>query len=249
MKIKGLIIGFIACSLLNLSCKKQLESNSFRISGTIEQAKEVKIVLSIMSPEGLNVIDTITTDKEGKFSKDFPFKEQAIYMLADSDNDYITIIPQAKEDIVIQGEYTLLASTYSIKNSPESQKLKELNENSILCRQKLKVLNDTWHYNKYDVNAKELHAKIKEQYIALEQQERQYCLEFIDKNSGSLACIIALYRTFDGNWLFKAEEIDVYEKVLSGLKKTLPENSQTLALEKLINQKKELLTPKADESK
>ncbi|MDR1847756.1 MAG: DUF4369 domain-containing protein [Bacteroidales bacterium] len=242
IKMKPLRLIYLALSmLLILSCNKQPTEHQFSISGSIEQTEEKAFILSALDSGGYKVIDTIRTDKKGFFTKTYQINYQTIYTLALSNNDFAMFVAQPKDQIKITANATSFASSYNIENSPISEQLKLLNKENMVTRQRLAFLSDLLYQNKYEENFNQIKAKVKEEYTALQQQERQFTLDFIDRNLGNLASVVALYRTFDGQWLILADELDIYNKVLSGLKKTMPNNPQTIYLQNCIQKNQNLI--------
>ncbi|MDR0790333.1 MAG: DUF4369 domain-containing protein [Bacteroidales bacterium] len=240
MKIKRIFYLVIAC-LLIVSCNKQVKDKQFRISGTIQQGNQTALVLAKLDTNGYKTIDTIFTDKKGNFSSQYPIDYSAIYKLSLTDNDFVMFFAEPKDDLKLTANVASFSSDYKIDNSKPSEQLKILNNENMIVRQKLLFMSDLLQQNRGQDTFNEVLAKVKEQYAKLQEEERQFTLDFIDKNIGSLASVVALYRTFDGQWLVYVDELDVYNKVLSGLKKTMPNNPQTIFLQNSIIKNQNLL--------
>ena len=154
-------------------------------------------------------------------------------------NDYITIIPNKQEDIIINGYFNALSSSYTIKNSKDSELLHKLNQEYINTNAILAEIKQTLHENKYSENIDQVKENLLEQYNILEIRQRSIIKKFIDTNKGSLACIIALYRLFDNHYLFSlTNDLNVYEQVYEQLNKTYPNNQHTIGLKNLIEKAK-----------
>jgi hypothetical protein len=116
------ILGIIVLLLAFAGCNK-IDKDSFRISGQLNNGESKSLYFLEMTGQGLMPIDTIEIDEKGKFSFDYKYKEPSIYVLMGNENDYITLIPQKQEDIIISGSFNSLSSTYTVKNSKESELL------------------------------------------------------------------------------------------------------------------------------
>lgn len=241
--MKRLIISLTIITTLIVSCTKsdKLNENSFRISGKLSNAHEKQIYLIEMTPEKFKNLDSISIDKEGNFSLTYPYKEPTIYLIQTNENDYITMIPKGNEDIIIKADYPAFANTYEIKNSPESELLYELNKEYIKSNAALRHIKETLHNNFYDANIAQIKKGLLERYDTLEAHQKESMRTFIEKNVGSLACCIALYRTFDNRPIFDFQkDLTMYEKVLEGLNKKHPNNPHTIALKNHIDNIKKL---------
>ena len=240
MKIKHVFYLTIAC-LLVISCNKRVKDNQFRISGTLEQGNQTALVVSKLDTTGYKTIDTIFTDKKGNFSASLPVDHPSIYKIALKDDNFIMFFAQSKDDLKLTANAASFSSTYIIDNSKTSEQLKFLNNENMKVRYQLAVMNDLLQQSRGMDGFNDILAKVKKEYSSLHQEERQFTLDFIDSNLGTLASIVALHRTFDGQWLIYADELEIHNKVLEGLKKTMPNNPQTIFLQNSINKKQKLL--------
>ncbi|MDR1725637.1 MAG: DUF4369 domain-containing protein [Bacteroidales bacterium] len=238
---KQLILYLIVGFLLAVSCNRAVKDNEFSLNGALKQSKEMKLVLSELDTNGYKTLDTIKTDKNGAFKKYFSTKNENIYRLSLSDNDFIVFIAKAKDVITIKANVGSFSSTYKIEGSKTSEELQKLNSENIATRQQFAMMKEQLLQSRGTENEQEVREQIKQKYNLLHQQEREFTLKFIDENIGNLASVIALYRTFDGQWLVMADELEIYNKVLDGLKKTMPNNPQTIYLENCIKKNEKLV--------
>ncbi len=233
------IIGIIVLLFVFAGCDK-IEKDSFRISGHLDRGEEKHLYFLEMTGQGLVPLDTIKIDEKGNFKFDYKLKEPSIFVLMGNPNDYITLIPQKQEDIIISGSFNSISSTYTIKNSKDSELLHELNQQYIKTNTVLAEIRQTLHENKYASNFEEFKLELLDQYNMLEIHQKDIIKKFLDDNKGSLACIIALYRSFDSHYLFSLKkDIQVYEDVYAELYKTYPNNKHTIGLKTLIEEAKQ----------
>ncbi|MFA6806502.1 MAG: DUF4369 domain-containing protein [Bacteroidales bacterium] len=220
-------------------CNK-IEKDSFRVSGKLSNGVEKQIFFLEMTGQGLKPIDTINLNKDGEFEFTYKLDEPSIFVLLANSNDYITIIPQKQEDIIIEGAFNSLSNTYTIKNSKESELLHELNKEYIKTNAILAEIKQTLHENKYEENVDQIRKQLLDQYTILEIHQKEVIKKFLDNNKGSLSCIIGLYRSFDNHYLFNLNtDLDIYEGVYAELVKKYPNNQHTIGLKNLINDAKE----------
>lgn len=237
--MKRIIILLIFGIALFAGCNR-IDKDSFRISGKLNNGIEKELFFIEMTGQGLETLDTIRLNLEGEFEFTFKLDEPSIFVLMTSPNDYITLIPQKQEDIIIGGYHNSLSNTYTVTNSVESELLYMLNKEYIRTNAILAEIKQTLHDNKYVSNVEEVRKQLLDQYTILELHQKKVIKEFLDNNRGSLACIIGLYRSFDGRYLFnKNKDLEVYEDVYRGLEKNYPNNQHTIGLKKLIDSAKE----------
>jgi hypothetical protein len=235
------ILSFVIAVLLFVSCDRGLKDEHFRISGTLVQENKTTFVLSKLDTNGYKVIDSFSTNPKGKFIYDVPVSQPSIYKLAINENDFIMFIAKNQNRIKITANAGEFSSSYKIEGSKSSEQLKILNNENVETRKKFAQMSFMLRQSQDEESFKAAQSHVQEQYLALQQQERKFTLDFINKNLGDLASLVALYRTFDGKWIVLADELDIYNKVLQGLKKTMPHNNQTIYLENCINKNQNLI--------
>ena len=72
-------------------------------------------------------------------------------------------------------------------------------------------------------------------YHSLRDNQKEFLINYINTNEGSLTTLVALYRNMENTPLIDfTNDFDVYKKVLNGLKKNYPDNKHTKNLEALI---------------
>lgn len=233
------LIAFLLLSVIIFTSCNKVGKNEFRVNGNFTNGNNKVLYLFEMTPNGFQALDTINIDGDGSFKFKHDYKEPTIYVLSSGGNDYITFIPSAKEDIELKAQFNALSSSYTIKNSPQSQLLHDLNQEYIKTNSVLNELKQTLHDNKFEPNIEEIKKKLFEQYNLLELHQREYIKKFLSKNKGSISCIIALYRTFDNHYLFSLKnDLDVYVDVYNELNKIHPNNPHTIGLKTLIEKAK-----------
>ena len=233
--IKILCIAATLC--LFAACSNN--TDTYRLSGKLENCDECTLYLMEMQSQGVKALDTIKANKNGSFSVDERLDYESIFLLQ-GPSDYIMIFPKKGEKINIAADYTSLSSTYNVKGSEESSKLKLLSDKQIMTRVALKAMYDQLNMadaDSYDTVRQEIAAK----YKMLRDNQRSFLINYINTNKGSLTTLVALYRNMENSPLidFKTD-LDVYKNVLDGLKKTYPDNINTKNLEQFINQAEQL---------
>ncbi|MDO5759760.1 MAG: DUF4369 domain-containing protein [Bacteroidota bacterium] len=218
-----------------LSCK---DKNTYTIKGQLEGGENKFLVLMDLKGENPKVVDTIFLSSKGKFSKKESLKEKSLFILQ-ADKSFITICPEKKEKIRIEGKFEDFASNYKIKGSKESEDLQ------LLAQRRIKFNNDFIEFQKQynQASGKEKQYLFREYAMRSKQafkEEKQFLSKYINDNKGKLSTIIALYTELLGEPLFSIQEDEqIYKIVLEGLEKTLPNNPNTLKIKNILTSSKQ----------
>ena len=244
------ILFFVLIILNAVSCKqnKEIKSDSFELSGAIQNTTQSYLLLSEVGKSGFSQNDTLLIDEQGKFSKSIEMKEPTLYSLS-LGNEYIVICPQTGEQITLKANANNFAGTYTIEGSHESELLKELNKENYNIRLSLKSMSE--ELSKADTaKLDSVKTSILEKFMQMKQYQEKISADYIEKNKGSLTTLIALYRTFDGIPLFDhRQSLDMHKKVLADLEQTLPNNQHTLTLRNFVTEKEKALNGNGLEEK
>jgi len=209
-------------------------TDTYTIKGKLKGGENNFLVLMDMGGENPKLVDTIFLSSSGRFSKKEKLKEKSLFILQAGDN-FITICPDRKEKIKIEGEYKDFASEYKIQGSKESENLR------LLAQRRIKYNNDFLTFQKQYNNAsgKEKKLLFKEYSLRSKQafkEEKLFLTQYIEENKGKLSTIIALYTELLGEPVFSLpKDENIYKKVLDGLNKTLPNNPNTLKIKSIVN--------------
>lgn len=236
--MRKLLTLIVILTTLLAGCNK-VDKDSFRISGKLTNGEEKQLYFFEMTGQGFKPLDTIEINKDGEYKFTYKLSDPTIYVLLDNQNDYITILPNKGEDIIMNGTFGALSSSYTIKGSKESELLHKLNQEYIKTNAILAELKQTLHDNKYSENIEDVKTQLYDKYNILEIHQKNIIKKFLSDNKGSLTCIIALYRSFDNHYLFSLkDDLNVYEGVYNELSKKYPTNYHIIGLKNLINDAK-----------
>ena len=107
------------------SCNKK---NTFTLEGCLENGANKTIYIEELTPEGALFLDSIYLDEYGEFKYKYTMPYQSIYNVHTTNLDYVVLAPQSGEKIKMTGDYKRLQWNYSIKGSPESILLLQLQQ-------------------------------------------------------------------------------------------------------------------------
>ncbi len=231
MNTKVILFGLSIVALM-VSCGKK---NTFTIEGTLQNGAGKQIVIEEIAPKDLIPIDTITLDNNGHFSFTYEMPYQSFYTVKVSDKDFVTILPNYNETVILTGDYRFLSPTYEVKDSPGSVQLWQLNDFYLYGTLRLdsiaRAFDQLVAECKGDTNCiKKQKPMLDSVYVSARSEQQQYIISFIQRNKGSLATLIALYKPFNGKALINPTTADFYyyEQVIAGLEDSVPDNPHTV---------------------
>ena len=235
---KPLFLLLLATMLLSCHQKEhKLSADSCCIEGEITHADHKTIVLQKLDFNEVTTIDSVTLKKDGKFRFTLNPLEKEIYLLRKDGNHYISIIAVKGENIIFRTDYENFEKTYTIKGSPDSELLMELNMHLQPNLHTLDSIGNIWKTAINAANRVEIKKDLDVCYHNIVADQRAFQLQFILKNSTSLAALIALYQPLNREPVLKEEnDFAVFEKVSADLLKTLPTNSHAVNFAKRIKQ-------------
>ncbi len=229
------IVPTIMLALLAVACRQ----DGFTISGTLEGGAGKTLWLEEIAPEGPMFIDSIPMDSQGRFKYRYNPPYRSLYNLHTSESHYIVTLPDKGEHIEVTGRWDNISMTYSLKGSPESLLLWQLQQYTNDGKLVLQALVDTTeHYARMlaeglvpDIVVSSKKHETDSIYRATFVEQQDYVCRFIEENQGSLATLIALYKPFNNRALIDPRDpnsIEYYDLVLEGLQQQLPDNPHTL---------------------
>ena len=218
----------LAGLLIFISCNQTPKSNQFKVEGFLSNGQNRTLVLNEISPEGNIFIDTIRIDENGEFEYTYTMPYPSFYTLQTDKGEFITLIPDYREVIGIEGDYDTLSPSYVVKGSMHSQLLWALNDKEL---EGIAILNDiykTWDEFAYHEESVEIKKQLDSLYYETWHDQKAFYYNFILDNKGSLATLMALYKTFNKRTVFPVEaNADLYDTVNAGLSQRLPDNPHT----------------------
>ena len=168
-QIELILLSFII--LMATSCTEQI---NFSVIGTIENGGNTKIYLYRMDLHSDMLIDSMKMKKGGEFRfKMPPLKEPTFFKLQLTPNNFITLLGDTTEQIVIKAAKESFSRNYIVENSQGSALVQTLNSKIVDLR------NDNIEIDDY----------------------KKFIGEFVLFNARSFASYYALFQTYSNNSL------------------------------------------------
>ncbi|MCT4645571.1 MAG: AhpC/TSA family protein [Carboxylicivirga sp.] len=189
--------------ILASSCTNK---DKYIVSGHIEGAEDKVLYLQRMD---LN--ETVTLDSVKLKSGDFTFKqdrltEPTFLLLKLSPNNYITLLADSTETIVVNAEANNLETSYQLRNSIGSVYIQMFNKRIRKLNKELNTL--VAKYKSTSEKDVETRTKLEEEYTQKLEEHKAFVGEFIMENHMSFAGYYALFQNLDDN----TAVMDVFNK-------------------------------------
>lgn len=217
--------------------------NNITIEGTLTNGAGKTIYIEEMTPEARLFIDSIKLDSKGHFKFRYAMPYKTFYNVHITDDDYIVLLPDFGEKIVMQGCYDSLSNTYRLQGAGDSQLLWQLqdyaNQGSAVLRDIVATDRQNQQFladgkitqSEYDA-ARQITDSV---YLDAFADQQHYVVNFIQDHLGSLTTLIALYKPFNNRPLINpADSFEFYEAVLEGLEESMPDNPHTISFKNQV---------------
>lgn len=219
------------------------DEKSFVIHGKFTDTKKDSIYLEELTVKKSIGIDSVVISEEGEFY--FKVKPQKIgfYILKISKDNFVTLLIDKGENVEISADARQLRRTYSITGSKGSELIKELNTHLQLNYDKVDSLSRVFKESQGKPNFVEIKASLDSTYKLIFLDQKNFVRNLIDKNSNSLACLIAIYQQFGREPLFNLNDktdFAYFEKLDKALITAYPDNQHSQDLHKRVTEIKRM---------
>jgi peroxiredoxin len=167
------------------------EGKKFEIEGNISNGAGKKIFLQIISTEPKIPVDSAIIDSKGEFKLRSITNYPSLYILRTESGPFLTMCLKGGEKIRVSADYNDFTN-YSIYGSEESEQIHELGQKT---KEVLTQVNQLVQMSQDSINSPDFSAiktKLTSDFDKLVVNLRSYSKEFINKNSTSLICLVAL---------------------------------------------------------
>ncbi len=236
MRIAKLSILLALPILVLVGCKKQKNWN-FQIIGHIDNAPATTYArLYLAEPTGNKLLDSAKIDQKGDYNLRAHTKGENFYILTFTNANYnIYLLPDSGENVIVSANYKDILNTYTVKGSPQSQLIQQLEQHLSNTKKTLDSL--TFLYEGYVKQAKTDSAKKIDSVIKKTmQQQKAYSTAFVLKHKNSLVALPALSQVYiPGKGIFDPDnDAQIYFIVDSALSVSHPHNLHVLRLHNFV---------------
>lgn len=210
-----------ACSDRNVSVK---------ISGDIKDGGNQKIMLALITSEGLEMLDS-TNLKKGHFdfkisSDNELIKEREnspmMFQLFLSDNNSLATMAKKGEKLKITADAKDLTQTYHISGGEEAVLMQQLDSALIVFVTEANKLYDVYQENLENDSTR---GEVETKYMNLLFAHRDYLEKFIAAHPNNMASYIAFFQSYNRRNFFDVyQDLDVLKKINDNISKVYPES-------------------------
>jgi len=215
------------------------KNNTFQISGTlINPANGEYILLDELKSNELATVDSVKVTNDGKFIFKREIKSPSFYLIKFNDNNFLTMLVEPGDKIILNAQHDSLNYPVSIKGSKGTEKMVEYNLNLRKTINKLRGLNDIYMQNadnpKLSVVMDSLD-NIAQNYL---NEINLYTKNYIDDNLNSLVSLVALYQQVAPSVyvLNPNRDLKYFEKVDSSMFSKYPDYDPVITLHKQVQE-------------
>ncbi len=215
------------------------KNNTFQISGTlINPVNGEYILLDELKSNELATVDSVKVTNDGKFIFKREIKSPSFYLIKFNDNNFLTMLVEPGDKIILNAQHDSLNYPVSIKGSKGTEKMVEYNLNLRKTINKLRGLNDIYMQNadnpKLSVVMDSLD-NIAQNYL---NEINLYTKNYIDDNLNSLVSLVALYQQVAPSVyvLNPNRDLKYFEKVDSSMFSKYPDYDPVITLHKQVQE-------------
>ncbi len=251
MKKLGLWFSFFGVLLLISSCGNKA-NGGFQVKGKLNNSKGETVSLVDVNSSSVKIIDSVKVDEHGEFVFAKKVPNKGFYTIQITPENYVTIIADSSEKIIIEGDAKNLSDSAKVSGSKDSEILFRFNE---YARKKFKTMEilrnqqdsvrrvyeafmNTTHDSIYlDSLSKALEPRFNsfsQQYDQLADEMTAYIKKFIDENISSFASLAAV------QMLNPERDINYFVKVADALLTKYPDVENLKGFQNYVQSKKHL---------
>jgi thiol-disulfide isomerase/thioredoxin len=223
------ILSLLALVLVFSACQ---DKSKFSVTGVIKGETKKHIYISRLDVDTPIIIDSAKINSKGEFKFRIKASYADFYQLGFSGSDFITILAEPGEKINLLFEGKNLFENYKITGSEGSEKLQILDNILADTKRKLDSLNTLYTEASKEQGFDVAGPKLEEQYYKILKEQRMKNIDFIIKNTNSLASIKAVYQRFtpDAYVLYDPKDLQFMKILTDSLTLHHPHSKHVQAL-------------------
>ncbi len=226
-----LIHVFSACQ----TSRQNNDADYFTLSGKLRHAPGIELHFQELTTSELIPVDVIITDSTGSFSYKKHIEDAGFFLLRVDDTNYITLLIEPGEEILISGDAKNLLLDHCVEGSNGSVLLSKLNRRLAESYQKVDSIIERL-IAEHDGNTTfALRDQLEMKYQQVFDKHQRFVKRFIKKNPKSLASIIALYQYFGNQLLLNQQDhFEYFESLSKSLSEVYPTNKHVMDLNRRV---------------
>ncbi len=212
------LLAVMAAALFYTGCS--VPDTTFSISGTIGNATGKTLYLYEMGTYERELIDSAVIGPGGRFSFAGSIENTRFMTLSHNLNSLMLIVSPG-EDVTVSADIGNMSLTAEINGSPESELAVEFNRRMARTHRVLDSISEVFRNSRGEAPTviEAVREDTRRQFNEEADRMREFTIDFINRNPGSLASMMALYQQIDGeNFILnRTGDFRYYIKVDSAL--------------------------------
>ena len=212
--------------LLIISCSR---TDTFKISGIIEEIESDKIYLDEQEIDVIKPADSVMISKKGEFTFKGHTTYPRFYHLHLGDYQRLPLLISPGEKILIRSAKQDFPYRYEIEGSEGSEYIKYLNDRLSITRRKLDSIQNLINTTGPDQIRQ---SELGDEYTRVVEEQRSFSIKFILEHLTSMASIYAIYQKLDNEIyvLYKNRDVQILKITGAALDTLYPESVHVRSL-------------------
>lgn len=249
MKMKKIFLHLFSLVLLVTGCDHLPQ---FHVEGQINDAEGKTLFFEALSIEGVQALDSLTLDHQGRFSFYAPAPSSPEFYALRIDRTSITLAIDSTETVSVTASYPTMATGYTVKGSEESARISRINAAQHELEQKIVEIesnNTMFPADITDSVKTVLNAykeKMKNDYIFAKPQAASayyaVCQAITDRfgafllfdpmdDRNDVKCYATVATAWDGHYPEAARTIQLCNNAIKGMDNTAPVRERELRID------------------
>jgi hypothetical protein len=223
---RKLLVIFIFWTVILSGCHK---GEKYEIKGKITNAQDKKVYLEELMVASVRPIDSVKLNNNGEFTFRQHIGMPTFYLLKLSENNFITLLIDSAEKVVIHADAINFTRDYKVDGSPGSLLVQELNFRLNTTKQKLDSISSLFTLYSDSPDIENLKTGWDADYDRIVQDQVNYSTAFVSAHPFSMASVLALYQKFnDENYVVR--DLQALRVAASALNSFYPKSEHVKAL-------------------
>ena len=203
------------------------------VNGTIETPKGKYMKLWRVDVNKTEILDSVKIKSNGSFRFKFSVSQPNFFQVGYSATEFITLVIHPGDRILLGIKGPVLHRDYTVTGSDDSEKVRLLDAKLRDTRRQLDSLR-TAHNAVFDDPSRQQTAdSIETIIVEVINDQRNFSIDFILKNLGSLSSIMAIYQKFNDETyvLYETRDLQLMKLLTDTLTVNYPASQQVKAME------------------
>ncbi|OQX80806.1 MAG: hypothetical protein B6D61_01565 [Bacteroidetes bacterium 4484_249] len=207
------------------SCSHEPEKSLATISGNIPGLSGKWIYLEELEVKNKKLLDSVRISEHGKFNFEVELQDAGFYILRTNEDNYLILLLEKNEYVEVKSSSDTLLMGSKIIGSEGSKLLLNFEVFMKMQKQRVDSLAEVFYASRGDADFLITKQRLDSVYNLIYNDQRNYVIDFVNKNPGSLATLIVINRKLGNNAVLDEEkDYKYFRETDSVLMNKYPEN-------------------------